>query len=122
MTRFHVLALSLTMLWLALVVLGLRGRRLGAAIVGGVVSVAAGFPFLPRLAEYLLDRDGFIATHGAWVVSEIRTSALCVTLALAGLVTAPLSPRHAWAWVLPALATLFPVALLAWLGFRFSLF
>ena len=122
MTLAQISAVVLAILWLAVVVLGLLGRRGSAAVIGAIVSGAVCVPFLPRLAAYLRDVDGFLAGYGGWAVREIAISALCVTLAVCGLLTSPLALRYRVGWVLPAVSTLLPVALLVWLVFRFSIF
>jgi hypothetical protein len=122
MTLAQISAVALAMLWLALVVLGLLGRRGSAAVIGAIVSVAVCLPFLPRLAAYFRDVDGFLTAYGSWAMREIAISALCVTLAVCGMVTSALALRYPRGWVLPAVSTLMPVALLVWLVFRFSVF
>ncbi len=117
----HILASALAILWAAIVVLGLLGKRRGAAIAAGMTAVAASVPFAPRVLAYLSDRDGFVIRYGAAAIDEVVIGAVCVTFGLLALITAPLAATYAWGWLPPALSSLPPVALFVWLVFWFRI-
>lgn len=120
-TLLQPFAVCLALLWCASVGFGVLGRRRPAAVAGALAAVTCAVPFAPRLVAYLAGPEAFVARYGAWVESEIRVSAVLVTLALAALVTCPWAARRAWGWVLPASLTALPVALVVWFAFWFSI-
>jgi hypothetical protein len=115
-------AIGLLMLWGGIVVLGLLGKRRGAAVLAGLAAVTVCVPFLPRLVHYLLDQDGFVARYGAAAINEVVVSGICVALGFLALITVPLAAKYAWGWILPAISTLPPLALFVWLAFWFRIF
>ncbi|MBE0437011.1 MAG: hypothetical protein IBX56_14560 [Methylomicrobium sp.] len=121
MTLLNGLANGLAILWLSIVVLGLLDMRRGAALAAGLTGITVTLPFLPRLIFYAYDREEFVTKYGTAAVSEIGIGAVCVTLGLVALISAPLAARLAWGWLVPALSTLFPVALLVWLACCFAI-
>jgi len=121
MTLLNVLATGLAILWLLIVVFGLIRMRRAAALAAGLTGITVTLPFLPRLIFYAYDRDEFVIKYGTAAVSEIGIGAVCVTLGLVALISAPLAVRFAWGWVVPALLTLFPVTLLVWAACCFAI-
>ncbi len=114
-------AIALLMLWGGIVVLGLFGKRCGAAVMAGLAAVTASVPFLPRLVHYLLDQDGFVARYGAAAINEVTVSGICVGLGFLALITVPLAAKYPWGWILPAVSTLPPITLFVWLVFWFRI-
>jgi hypothetical protein len=121
MTLLYVLVIGLAILWLLIVVLGLLGIRRGAALAAGLTGIIIALPFLPRLTFYLYDREGFVTKYGTAAVSEIGIGATFVTLGVLAFISTPLVLRCSWGWLAPALLTLFPLVLLAWMACCFSI-
>ena len=121
MLLMKLFAIGLLMLWGGIVVLGLLGKRGGAAVLAGLAAVTACVPFLPRLVHYLLDQDGFVTRYGAAAINEVTVSGICVGLGFLALITVPLAAKYPWGWILPAVSTLPPITLFVWLVFWFQI-
>ncbi|TVP74877.1 MAG: hypothetical protein EA353_14885 [Puniceicoccaceae bacterium] len=108
-----------------IVLLGLFGKRRGAAVAAALAAVLAitrFAPFLPRFVSYLRDSEAFVAKYGSSAISEAVISGVFVALGLLALIATPLASRYSWGWTLPALLILPPVMLFFWLAFWFRLF
>jgi hypothetical protein len=119
---FNVIAIGLITLWGTIVLLGLLGKRWGAAVAAALTAVLAITPFLPRFVSYVRDSEAFVTKYGSAAINEVMVSGVCVALGLLALIATPLAARRSWGWTLPALLSLPPVMLVFWLAFWFRLF
>jgi hypothetical protein len=107
----QMVALLMLTLWGLTVLQGVLGKRQVAAWLGMATAVLAVLPFAPRVMHYLFDSEGFVTRYGGAVLA----------LALAALLATPFVASRAWGWLLPALASLPPVAFYVWLVFFFRI-
>lgn len=119
---FNMLAVGLVTLWGVIVLLGLLGKRWGAAVAAALTAVFAITPFLPRFVSYVRDSEAFFRKYGGGAIDEVVIGGVCVALGLLALIATPLAARRSWGWTLPALLSLPPVMLVFWLAFWFRLF
>jgi len=61
--------------------------------------------------------------HAVWgaAINEVIIGGVFLALTLTALITTPFFARRAWGWLLPALASLPPVAFYMWLVFWFRI-
>lgn len=117
----QILALLMVTLWAMTVLLGVYGRRRWAASMGMVTAVVAVIPTTPRVLHYLFDSEGFFMRYGGAAINEVIIGGVFLALTLTALITTPFFARRAWGWLLPALASLPPVAFYMWLVFWFRI-
>jgi hypothetical protein len=67
--------------------------------------------------HYLFDSEGFVTRYGGAAINEVIIGGGFLALTLAALLATPFFTRRAWGWLLPALASLPPVAFYMWLVF-----
>jgi hypothetical protein len=107
------------------VLLGLLGKRWGAAVAAAltvVLAITPFAPFFPRFVSYLRDSEAFVTKYCSSAISEALISGVLVAMGLLALIATPLAVRYSWGWTLPALFILPPVMLFFWLAFWFRLF
>ena len=123
--HFKIIAIGLVTLWGLIVLLGLLGKRWGAAVAAALTAVLAitcFAPFFPRFVSYLRDSEAFVTKYNSSAISEAVISGVFVVLGLLALIATPLAARYSWGWTLPALLILPPVMLFFWLAFWFRIF
>lgn len=123
--HYKIIAIGLVTLWGLIVLLGLLGKRWGAAVAVALTAVSAityFAPFLPRFVSYVRDSEAFVTKYASYAINEAVISGVCVGLGFLALIATPLAVRHTWGWTLPALLSLPPVMLILWLAFWFRLF
>lgn len=119
---FKMMAIGVLILWGVVVLLGLLGKRWGAAVTAALTAVLVVTPFLPRFVSYLRDSEAFVTKYGSAAINDVVISGVCVALGLLALIASPLAARRRWGWTLPAILSLPLVMLIFWLAFWFRLF
>jgi hypothetical protein len=117
----QMVALLMLTLWGLTVLQGVLGKRQVAAWLGMATAVLAVLPFAPRVMHYLFDSEGFVTRYGGAAINEVIMGGVFLALALAALLATPFVASRAWGWLLPALASLPPVAFYVWLVFFFRI-